>query len=437
MRSLLLSWTLASCWIWASIHAFSLVPRQQQQQHRLVLSQNSQPQQQQQQSSIQKRSFSLPSQQTVAPASSTSFSSLNAAAGLLDNSSNSSNNHNNNHHNQPSVFRSKALAFPRWMARKLHNIFSAHRLSLWKRRLLTAVCAVTLCCTTFFTALPPAHAAPTTNEAPVSTSLRPGMTNEQATLVNQGQLSRNDLQGQFDFGSTSTQQQQHQQTSPKNNKDDDSYDEFSDDVDLDDDMEEWDSISTSNSGPTTLAAPSAAMAAASGPSSSGFASNADRSARKQRMTQIQVGTLIFGPTFGGTMIREYVRRRREEAYVTKGLEIQKAQYAEYFNVTETTKDSDLEDELKGIKNKNETSTDDDEDEDDDEQDNSNDDDEEDDSDEDDDEPEPPRGSSSRGGPKRPSPPGDGGSSGGSDADPGYGKPSDEDLDRLNSMFNKS
>ena len=246
------------------------------------------------------------------------------------------------------------------------------------------------------------------------------MTNEQATLVNQGQLSRNDLQGQFDFGSTSTQQHQ-QQTSPENNKDDDSYDEFSDDVDLDDDVEEWDSISTSNSGPTTLAAPSAAMAAASGPSSSGFASNADRSARKQRMTQIQVGTLIFGPTFGGTMIREYVRRRREEAYVTKGLEIQKAQYAEYFNVTETTKDSDLEDELKGIKNKNETSTDD----------------EEDDSDDDDDEPEPPRGSSSRGGPKRPSPPGDGGSSGGSDSDPGYGKPSDEDLDRLNSMFNKS
>ena len=89
---------------------------------------------------------------------------------------------------------------------------------------------------------------------------------------------------------------------------------------------------------------------------------------KSRSTTIKVGVAFFLPTYGFMIVREYVRRRREERYVQKGLEILKAQKAEYFNVTETKSDSDIEDALKDLKKKNATGTDEDDDEDDDDDD---------------------------------------------------------------------
>jgi hypothetical protein len=137
----------------------------------------------------------------------------------------------------------------------------------------------------------------------------------------------------------------------------------------------------------------------------------------------KVGLAFFGPTYGFMMGREYVRRRREEAYVKKGLEILEAQKAEYFNITGTSNDADVEDALKGLKNKNATNTDDEEDDDDD--------------DEDDDEPEPP--SSTRRTPRKPlgDPPKSGGDNDGSTGKSDNDKPSAADIDKLNKLLGKS
>jgi hypothetical protein len=135
---------------------------------------------------------------------------------------------------------------------------------------------------------------------------------------------------------------------------------------------------------------------------------------------LKVGLAFFGPTYGFMIGREYVRRRREEAYVKKGLEILEAQKAEYFNITGTSNDADVGDALKGLKNKNATNTDDEED---------------DDEDDDDDEPEPP--SSARRTPRKPSgdPPKSGGDGGTDSA--GNAKPSAADIDKLNKLLGKS
>ena len=144
---------------------------------------------------------------------------------------------------------------------------------------------------------------------------------------------------------------------------------------------------------------------------------------KSRALTVKVGLAIFVPTFGAQVLREHIRRKREEEYVKKGLEIQRAQKAEYFNVTSTSNDSDVEDELKDLKNKDGKSDDDGDDDDDDE--------DTDNEDDDDDEPEPPR---RRGLPRRPPP---SSPSGGSDPTGSDNRPSDEDLSRLNDLFKKS
>ena len=121
--------------------------------------------------------------------------------------------------------------------------------------------------------------------------------------------------------------------------------------------------------------------------------------------------------------REFLRGRREQLYVEKGLEILQAQKAEYFNITTTSDDSDIQDELKDLKNKkDENDEDNDEDDDDDEDDGEDDDEDEDDR------------------PSRPKKPRGGGGGDGdddNDDDEGSGPPSDEDVDRLNKMFKKS
>lgn len=78
-----------------------------------------------------------------------------------------------------------------------------------------------------------------------------------------------------------------------------------------------------------------------------------------------VSVLILPVTWLQT--REILRSRRERNYVKKGLAIMQAQKAEYFNVTSTVDDSDIEDELKGMKNETNPEDDDDDDDDDDDE----------------------------------------------------------------------
>ena len=148
-----------------------------------------------------------------------------------------------------------------------------------------------------------------------------------------------------------------------------------------------------------------------------------RSETQNKMLTLKVSVGLFIPTWGAMGVREFVRRRKEEQYVKKGLEILEAQKAEYFNITETTPDSDIEDELKDLKD-----SDDDENEDADQDDDDDDDDDDDEEEDDDDEP------PTRRSPKRPS---GGPTSGGGGDDGDGGRPSEDDLKRLGDIFNKS
>ena len=164
---------------------------------------------------------------------------------------------------------------------------------------------------------------------------------------------------------------------------------------------------------------------------------------KSRSMYIKVSIGLFIPTWGAMFTRETFRRRRERRNVKKGLEIMEAQRAEYFGVNETATDSEIEDELKDLKDSE------------DEEDEEDDDEDDDDEDDDDDDDEPPPSSSRKGGSGKPKKPsggggsgggpstgsgGDGGSTGtggGSGGDPGYGKASDDDIKKLGDLFNKS
>jgi len=275
-----------------------------------------------------------------------------------------------------------------------------------------------------------AMAAPA--EKPMTMSLRPGISREQAQAVEEGDTTviQQLEQAPSVFKSTSSAAPS---AGGKTKAPSSAFDYYGDEDDEDDDF--LDDIGNAFSVPASQSDKALAERLQSSTNENFAAYHKGKS----RSLTVKVGVAFFVPTYGFMIVREYVRRRREETYVQKGLEILKAQKAEYFNVTETTADSDVEDALKDLKNKNATSTDedddddDDEDDEDDEDDDDDDDDTSDDDDDDDDEPEPPRRRSPRkplgGGPK-------GGAGGGSD-DPGYGKPSDEDVDRLKRLYGNS
>lgn len=226
-------------------------------------------------------------------------------------------------------------------------------------------------------------------------SIRPGMTQTQADLVEQGELDARDF-----TPSQPALQSIQSKTSTVVDYGDDEDDDYLTETDV---------------GPT-IGTQADLQASQNLGKVSQFAGYHQP---KTTTLTLKVGAAVFVPTFGAQIAREAYRRRKEEIYVKKGLEVLEAQKAEYFNITAKTADSDVEDELKDLKK-----DDDDENDDDDEED----DDEEDDEDDQDDEPQ------SRRRPKKPTPPDD---NDGGDSDPGYGKPSDEDLDRLNKMFGKS
>lgn len=259
-------------------------------------------------------------------------------------------------------------------------------------------------------------------------SLRPGLSQEQATaLAEEGEVP-DDLPKAT---STITTQQQSRNTADKQaptklkeaaKKNSFDYGDEDDD-DFEDDDLFMDEKAKDTSGRRTSISKSAMAKSADfqAATKSQFSGMGPKSKSQSKMMTVKVSVGLFIPTWGAMGVREFVRRRKEETYVQKGLAILEAQKAEYFNITETKSDSEIEDELKDLKD---SEDDDDEDDEDDEEDD--DDDEED--DEEDDEP------PSRRRPKRPS--GGGGDNGGG-ADDGSGRPSDDDLKRLGDIFDKS
>jgi hypothetical protein len=314
-------------------------------------------------------------------------------------------NDNNNNNNNKRGLHVRARRF---------LLFAATSLASWNR------------------GMTPAHAkyAYELRETP-TTSLRPGMSRTEADQVEKGELTRDQVV-----------QQETTTVAPTSDKSNSLYD-------LDDDEDDFFEDDVIMQAPKTkIVATETDKAYAKKLQASRNGQFASYHTGKSKALTAKVSAAIFIPTFGGQIVREYVRRRREEAYVKKGLEVMEAQKAEYFNVTSKTADADVQDELKKIKSG--------EDESDDEND-SDDEDDSDDDDDDDDEPPPPPRRPSRGGPKD-SGPRDGGSGGGGSSssgsggtssktgsgkkdrgkeDLGYGKPSEEDLDRLNKMFGRS
>lgn len=303
----------------------------------------------------------------------------------------------------------------------------ASRLQRWKRRVVTASRTLLLASAFFAAKSKPAEAKFSYEiREERKYSIRPGATQEQASQLVEGEVPEDieEAKSVFDKvnsepSATPSAPESKKASAPKSN----SFDYGDEDEDGDDDFSDFDGPTNVRAAPLTggKASASRSQRAASEQlqsSSRSQFSGIDTSKTKTRGMYVKVSVGLFIPTWGAMGVREFVRRRKEEVYVQKGLQILEAQKAEYFNVTETTPDSDIEDELKDLK--------DDEDEDD-----------EDDDDDDDDEEDGPDFRSRSKGPKKPSG-GDG--SGGSSGDgegPGYGKPSDDDLKRLGDLFNKS
>ena len=69
-------------------------------------------------------------------------------------------------------------------------------------------------------------------------------------------------------------------------------------------------------------------------------SGIDTSKSKTKMLYVKVSVGFFVPTYGSLVVREWYRRRKEEAYVQKGLEVLEAQKKEYFGSDEDEDDED-------------------------------------------------------------------------------------------------
>jgi hypothetical protein len=252
-------------------------------------------------------------------------------------------------------------------------------------------------------------------------SLRPGVSNEQANAMIEGELP-DDLPESATTLLQTNQPQEKQATTPKkkaaaSKKSFDYGDEEDDDGFEEDFFMDEKSVGAPRNTPgrsSISKSDSAKSANFQAATKSQFSGMGPKSKSQSKLLTLKVSVGLFIPTWGAMGVREFVRRGKERTYVQKGLEILEAQKAEYFNITETTDDDDDDDE---------------DDDDDDDSDDEDGDDEDDDDNEDNDEEDEP---SSRRRPKRPS--GGGGDDGAGD---GSGRPSDDDLKRLGDIFNKS
>ena len=266
-------------------------------------------------------------------------------------------------------------------------------------------------------------------------SLRPGVTQDQAIALNEGEVpddlpepsTSSTLQNLQHQRQQEQQQSETKKSSSSSSKRSFDYGDDDDGDDFDDFLDDDDKSRKSSPNTRTSISKSELSKASDFQSStkSQFSGMGPKSTAQSRMLTLKVSIGLFIPTWGAMGVREFVRRRKEEKYVKKGLEILEAQKAEYFNITETTPDSDIEDELKDLKDEDE-----DEDEDEEDENDGDDDDDDDEEDEEDEDESPPRRTPKRpsGGPRDDS----GGSSGGGD-----GRPSEDDLKRLGDIFNKS
>eukprot|EP00980_Cylindrotheca_fusiformis_P021274 scaffold8194_cov118-Cylindrotheca_fusiformis.AAC.5 len=282
-------------------------------------------------------------------------------------------------------------------------------------------------------------------------SLRPGMSQEQATkIVQQGEIPddfksketnaapgiQGNTQQQQNAASSSSDSKTKSSSSSnkkkKKKKTKNTFDYGDDEDEFDDDFLDAESNTRKNGGGggrggTRTSISKSDMAKSTtfqASTKSTFSSGTTQTQAQSKLLTLKVSIGLFIPTWGAMGVREFVRRRKEEIYVQKGLSILEQQKAEYFNITKSDDDDDDDE--------------DDDDDDDDNDDDDNDDDDDDDVDDDDDEeddPSPPRRK-----PKRPTgggggEGGDGGSGDGSDD--GSGRPSEDDLKRLSDLFDKS
>ena len=196
------------------------------------------------------------------------------------------------------------------------------------------------------------------SESP-TTSLRPGMNRDQAELVEKGELDAKTLPTSTSSSpSKSSSKSSALSTTTRQSKK--ARATKLDFVDASEDDDDEDFLQDDVVGSVGSQSDQAAATELQATMTSNFASYR---AIDKKTTTVKVALTLFVPTFGGMFLREFLRRGREEEYVKKGLEILEAQKAEYFNVTGVADDSDVEDELKGLKKKGDDDDDDDDDDD--------------------------------------------------------------------------
>lgn len=258
-------------------------------------------------------------------------------------------------------------------------------------------------------------------------SIRPGASEEQATQWSEGEEEPEEKPALTTTTALNSKEKQAKEATSKKKKNE-AFD-YGDDDDFDF-LERDEEIRQAPTSSTSRTKAEVANAAKFQERTAKDFTGIDSSKSKSKALYLKVSVGLFIPTWGAMGVREFVRRRKEETYVKKGLEILEAQKAELFGVNETTADSDIADELKELKAAEEDDAKDNDEEGLDSDDEDGDEDGDEDDDDDDDGPRRP----SKGGPKKPS--GDGGGEGGSTDDNG-GRPSEDDLKKLGDIFKRS
>jgi len=274
-------------------------------------------------------------------------------------------------------------------------------------------------------------------------SLRPGVSQSQAIDINEGEVPDDLPEAHASRFSTEAQATEEDASASARRKKEISKKSFDygdnedDDYDMEDEyfLQEQQTLKGSRSAPgrTSVAQSDANKANAfQAGTKSQFSGVMKKSKADKKRQTLKVSLGTFVPTFGAMFLREFIRRRKEETYVQKGLKILEAQKAEYFNVTETTADSEIEDD-----DDDEDDDDEDDDEEDEDDENDDEDDDDDDEDDDDDDVDDDESPSQRPSTKRPTGGGGNGSGSSGDEGDGSGRPSEDDLKRLGDIFDKS
>jgi hypothetical protein len=182
-------------------------------------------------------------------------------------------------------------------------------------------------------------------------SLRPGVTQEQATQMVEGTVPDDyvpDGKSVFDETAAAVQDRKEAQARTKQSKN--SFD-YGDDDENDGAVNEDDAFLSEYSDKDQVnLAPSSrkssilksqqAISDRLTSSTRDQFTGIDTAKTKTRSMTVKVSVALFIPTWGAMGAREFFRRRREEVYVKTGLEIMKVQKAEYFNATKTDDDDD-------------------------------------------------------------------------------------------------